>query len=416
MTQFLGVPENHAPRHVAHELGRPGYLLFGLYAPRHGFLGDDVERRRVAGLGQPQMARRQPQQIFRIAADIQLVIRVNPGLADHQQTCADIVQIVENGLVRLAVQKLGAKLDAQIAGNGLGDLQMGLIDLGDPVVDQLLVQLFLLLEAEDLAGLLAKHAGDLVEGDVMVVRIVGCHGVDFRVGPRGQIERGHQGAVRKRRTVDTDDDGTVADGPFRITDDEGIYGRTADRPFRHGADQTSRHGAQAKRADGQHVVIAAPRCLHDLGVILALGTQPFEGHAGGIANFLADVVIAVGDDIQTTGDQIVMDLTLVAHLLFFEVTFRQPAFHHFEPAIVEHRRVGVNSGNHAIRALRQTDSFRERLVGVFRGVQRNQNACQRGRCRVRRTLFTQRVGRLRRDACAHWFSFLADGAAKLEPS
>ena len=111
-----------------------------------------------------------------------------------------------------------------------------------------------------------------------------------------------------------------------------------------------------------------------------------------------------------------MDLTLVAHLLFFEVTFRQSAFHHFKPAVVEHRRVGMNSGNHAIRALRQTDSFRERLVSVFRGVQRNQKACQLGRSRIRRTLFIRCVGRLRRDACAHWFSFLEDGAAKLEPS
>ncbi len=54
-----------------------------------------------------------------------------------------------------------------------GDVQVRLVDLGQPAVDDFLVQLFLFLEPEDLAGFFIEHAGNAVEGGVVKVRVEG---------------------------------------------------------------------------------------------------------------------------------------------------------------------------------------------------------------------------------------------------
>ena len=99
---------------------------------------------------------------------------------------------------------------------------MRLVDLGDAVVDQLLVQLLLLLEAKDLAGLFVQNAGDLVEGDIVVIGVIGSHHMHRYIQPPADIERGLQCAKGFRRAVHADDNGAVADRPLAVPGDQHI--------------------------------------------------------------------------------------------------------------------------------------------------------------------------------------------------
>jgi len=67
---------------------------------------------------------------------------------------------------------------------------MGLVDLGQSGVDDLLVKLLLLFEAEDLGGLGGKDVHDPVEHRIVEIRVVHGHGFDALVERNRQIQRG----------------------------------------------------------------------------------------------------------------------------------------------------------------------------------------------------------------------------------
>lgn len=114
------------------------------------------------------MTRGGAQQIFRAAADVEAGVGVDAGHASHDQAGTDLAQVAVDGMERLALDQPGDGRPVPLAGQVLGDVQMGLVDPGDALVDQLLVELLLFLEAEDLALLLGQALGNLVEGDVVV--------------------------------------------------------------------------------------------------------------------------------------------------------------------------------------------------------------------------------------------------------
>jgi hypothetical protein len=83
---------------------------------------------------------------------------------------------------------------------------MRLIDLREPGVDDLLVELVLLLEAEDLRRLLGEHVDDAVEDGVVEVRVVHGDGFDLLAERLRQVDGGHQRAERLRAAVDAHQD------------------------------------------------------------------------------------------------------------------------------------------------------------------------------------------------------------------
>ena len=79
---------------------------------------------------------------------------------------------------------------------------MGLVDLGEPGVDDLLVELVLLFEAEDLCRLLGERPDQAVEHEVMEVGVVHADDLDFLVKLPGQPEGGVERTERLRAAVD----------------------------------------------------------------------------------------------------------------------------------------------------------------------------------------------------------------------
>ena len=97
-------------------------------------------------------------------------------------------------------------VDARLARHPLAHLEMRLIDLREPGVDDLLVELILLLEAEDLRRLLGEDVDDAVEDGVVQVGVVDGDRFDLLAERARQVDGGHERAERLRAAVDADQD------------------------------------------------------------------------------------------------------------------------------------------------------------------------------------------------------------------
>ncbi len=88
-----------------------------------------------------------------------------------------------------------------------GYIKMGLINFGNTVIYQFLVQLFLFLETEHLSRLFAKHAGNFIERNIVVIGVIGGDHVDLNAHPAANIQPRHQGTIGLFRSVDGDNYG-----------------------------------------------------------------------------------------------------------------------------------------------------------------------------------------------------------------
>ena len=164
--------------------------------------------------------------------------------------------MVEDLLERLAVEQGFPDRDARLVAHALADLEMRLIDLREPGVDDLLVELILLLEPEHLRRLLGEHVDDAVEDRVVEVGIVDGDRFDFLAEGAGEVDRGHERAEGLRAAVDADQDrvalrlarlGNVLDHPHVAI---GLAGDAlADR-----SDHAVPGATDAERADHDQVV------------------------------------------------------------------------------------------------------------------------------------------------------------------
>ena len=89
-----------------------------------------------------------------------------------------LAHILQDLLEGFAVEQCGLDLDALIARERLGHAQMRFVNLRQAGVDDLLVQLLLLFEAEDLRGLGREHVDDPIEHGVVKVGVIDRHGLD----------------------------------------------------------------------------------------------------------------------------------------------------------------------------------------------------------------------------------------------
>ena len=91
--------------------------------------------------------------------------------AQHNQEGIRLARVVDDLLEGLAVEEHFLNLDARLVRHPLRHFEMQLINLREPGVDDLLVKLILLLEAEDLRRLLGEDVDDAVEDRVVQIRM-----------------------------------------------------------------------------------------------------------------------------------------------------------------------------------------------------------------------------------------------------
>ena len=206
---------------------------------------------------------------------------MNADPSHHDEPGVCLAGVVEDLLEGLAVEERLLDLDARLAAHPLADFQMRLIDLRQPGVDDLFVELVLLLEPEDLRRLLGEDVDDAVEHRVVEVGIVDGDRFDLLAERAGQIDGGHQRAERLRAAVHADQDRIpLRLGRFRhVLDDPDITIRLPGHAFADGADHAVPGAADAQGADDDQVVLRAGEILEDLGVVLAVHHPRFERQA-----------------------------------------------------------------------------------------------------------------------------------------
>src|SRR5580765_7630761 len=123
-------------------LGNVRHALLGLGRPSDGLLGAHVEARDLETGGKQDIARRTAKNVLHIAPQPGLVLRaVNANPAQHDEPGIRLPRVVEDLLEGLAVEERLLDLGAGLARHPLAYLEMRLIDLGEPGVDDLLVEL-----------------------------------------------------------------------------------------------------------------------------------------------------------------------------------------------------------------------------------------------------------------------------------
>ena len=191
------------------------------------------------------MARGHAQQIFRVAPNVELGVGMDAGPAEQQQAGAHLFEITGNRVIGLAVEEFATELGPFLRGDGARDLQVRLVNLGEAVIDDVLVKLLLLLETEGAGRLLAQHPGDFLESNVMKVRVVGGHRMDRSAQFAAEVKRRLERAERARRAVQRGHQRPVAERPPGIANHQEVDRAASRDPFAHRADDASRCGAQA---------------------------------------------------------------------------------------------------------------------------------------------------------------------------
>src|SRR5918997_1141535 len=182
--------------HPHHEAGDAVETLQGLLGPRHVLFGRVQVRGLVLVVGDQDVRGQVAHHVLGVAADVHLVVGVVADAAHDDHGRIDLVHVLERLLERLARQQRGLQFDALVLGDLFGYLQVGRVDLGQPRVDDLLVQLLLLLEAEDLLGLAGENARYGVEHRVVEVGVKDGDGLHRPAELAGELDGPLQAAER----------------------------------------------------------------------------------------------------------------------------------------------------------------------------------------------------------------------------
>ena len=211
--------------------------------------------------------------------------------------------VLEHLLEGLAVQQRGLDVLPFGLGDLAADVEMGLIDLGQPAVNDLLVQLLLLLEAEDLAGLLVEDAGDAVEGGVVEVGIECRDRLDRLVQGLAERQGGLEPAERVVAAVQGDHDGAAVHRQGVLDDEDVRRAHPPDHALRDAADDAVLHGAHAQGPHDDEVVGVGVDVFNEDFEVPALQRSAFDRDVRFGCLLVHDVEVGVGDDLQASGDQ-----------------------------------------------------------------------------------------------------------------
>src|SRR5215218_1631528 len=368
---LYGVPDDGARRHADHEARDAVKPLEGLLGPGHVLLGCVQVGGLVLEVGYEDVRRQIPHHVLGVPADVHLVVGVVADAAHDHERRVDLFYVLEGLLEGLAGQQRRLELDALVLGDLLRDLEVGGVDLGEPRVDDLLVQLLLLLEAEDLLRFGRQYARDRVEHRIVEVRVEDGDRFDGAAELPRELDSSLQSSERLGAPVYGDDD-VLERAPIEVLDYKGVGLLEAPHDaLGDGAEHRVLDGGHAHRAYDDEVVVAGVHVLDDDLEVLAFEGATHQLDVVFLAERLEDVDIRVGDYLQAFGDELVVDLALPLHLVLVAELLGQPALHLPEAHVVHLRGVGVAPGHPAPELARHVHPYDARLVRVVRVVYRD---------------------------------------------
>src|ERR687897_243677 len=366
-----GVADDGARRHADDEAWYAVEPFEGLLRPRHVlFRGVEVGGL-VLVVGYQDVRRQVAHHVLGVAADVHLVVRMVADAAHDDHRRVYLVHVLQRLLEWLASEERRLQVHAFVLGYLPGYLQVRRVDLGQSRVDDLLVQLLLLLEPEHFLGLGRENACYGVEHRVVEIGVEDRDSLDGSAKLPCKLYRPLEAAERLGRAVNGDDD-VLEGATVEVLDDQGVrllepaYDALGD-----GAQDRILDGGHAHRAHNDEVEIILVDVFDDDLEILAFERAPHELDVVLLAEWFEDVDVGVGDDLQTLGDELVMDLALALHLVLVAELLGEPALHLTEADVVHLGGVGVATGDPAPEPPRHVDADDARLVGVVRVVYRD---------------------------------------------
>ncbi len=134
-----GVAVNRGLGNAPGKHGDPFHPTEGFFSPGDRVFRQRIDRGDVFPIRHQDIAGRGPQEIFRVAADVHVLVAVHADPTDDQQ-CRDILAHVLNDLFEgLAVQQ--GRLDVSLLGLSdlTADVEVRLVDLREAAVDDFFV-------------------------------------------------------------------------------------------------------------------------------------------------------------------------------------------------------------------------------------------------------------------------------------
>ena len=157
-----------------------------------------------------------------------------------------------------------------------------------------------------------------------------------------------------------------------VLDDEGVGLREPpDDALGDRAEHRVLDGGHAHGAYDDEVEVVVVDVLDDDLEVLALEGAADELDVVLLAEGLEDVYVGVGDDLESLGDELVVDLALPLHLVLVAELLGEPGLHLAEADVVHLGGVGVATRDPAPELPRNVDAYDARLVGVVRVVDRD---------------------------------------------
>ena len=272
-----------------------------------------------------------------------------------------------------------AEIDPLVGRELPADLEVRLVDLGQPGVDDLLVKLLLLLEAEDLRGLLGEHPDDPVEHGVVEVGVVDGDSVDGPVESLAEGDPDLEPVERLGATVEPDDDRALLRlERVEIPDDQRVDRRLAHEPLGHGAELAVADGTEPEGAHDDEIVVLALHVLDQGLVVLAVHHPRLEREPGGLRLLPHHLEVRVRDQLEAHRDQRVVDLPLALQLVLVPVLLGQRVLHLLEAVVVKPRRVDVATGQGRAEGSPELHGQVDGAVGVVRVVDRHVDLLEHG--------------------------------------
>src|SRR6058998_97039 len=339
---------------------------------------------------------------------------------EHQQRGLDLLGPLHDHLKRLADKDLGRERNVgALLRHNLGALQVRLTQLQEAFVDDVVVQLLLLLELEDLRGLVGEHILDVVEHDVVILHVERAAHVQRPAERVGQLERDAHRPVAVRRTVDAHEEAAARERAV-VAHEEQVLLDATQHARDHSAQLRVALAAKAVCADSEEVVApsrradepgggifllcdepavladfhvaahappavvargavgveadeprqpagAAVHLIHDFLVVDAFQKLASQADAGRVTPLAELVQKAVGYQLQAFFDQLVVDLALLLDLLGGLKLCGEAGFELPKADVVEAGRVHVVAGDATAGLAAQLDRPVDRPIRM-RGV------------------------------------------------
>jgi hypothetical protein len=367
------VAQERGPGDAGHLLRDALHPLPSLVGPGDDLLGLYVERGVELPRHQEHVAGRQAQEVLGVRAEVRLaLVRVHADAPEDEEPGVLLPAELEHLLEALAVEEGDRQVHSLVGGELPADLEVGLVDLREPGVDDLLVELLLLLEPEDLRRLLGEHTDDPVEHGVVEVGIVDGDRVDRPVERLGEGDPDLEPVEGLGAPVEPDDDGALLGlERVEVPDHERVHRHAAHEPLGHRAQLAVPHRTEAEGAHDDQVVVLALDVLDQRLVVLAVHHPGLEREPGGLGLLPHHLEVRVGDQLQAHRDQRVVNLPLALELVLVPVLLGQRVLHLLEPVVVEPRRVDVAAGQGRAEGAAELHGQVDGAVGVVRVVDRH---------------------------------------------